>query len=120
MTRRRSESPRIISPARRACGTNCPRKSATGSGTTAGSGSWSPLRLSTFPVVDRDEVKKIKVPVLLLCGEKTLRIHQLINDEMARLLPQARRVTFTGAAHDMWSEQPEACQKEVLEFLKGK
>ncbi|MBS1792132.1 MAG: alpha/beta hydrolase [Acidobacteria bacterium] len=80
----------------------------------------STASLNYFPALDRNAVRQIKVPVLLLCGEKTLRTHQLINDELTRLLSAAKRVNFAGATHDMWSEQPENCQRTVLEFLKGK
>ena len=73
-----------------------------------------------YPPVERRLMENMKKPVLLLCGEKTMRIHQLVNGELERLLKgnkDAERVTVLGAGHDMWGEQPEVCRKAVLEFL---
>ena len=86
---------------------------------------WKALTTSrdAFPCVDRKEVRQLRVPTLLLCGENTLTIHKLVNDELDHLLkanPRAKRVTISRATHEMWSEQPEACRKAVFEFLKVK
>jgi pimeloyl-ACP methyl ester carboxylesterase len=65
----------------------------------------------------------VTVPTLLLCGEKTLKIHKVVNDELEHLLKgnkSAKRITIPRATHEMWSEQPEACRKAVFEFLKVK
>jgi pimeloyl-ACP methyl ester carboxylesterase len=37
-----------------------------------------------FPPLDRELVKKIKVPTLLLLGKETLPVHKLTNDELER------------------------------------
>jgi pimeloyl-ACP methyl ester carboxylesterase len=83
---------------------------------------WKALTTSrdAYPPVERRLVEKIKKPVLILCGEKTLRIHQLVNSVLERLLKgnkDTERFTVLGAGHDMWGEQPEVCRKVVLEFL---
>jgi pimeloyl-ACP methyl ester carboxylesterase len=70
-----------------------------------------------FPMLDKQKVTQLSMPVLLLTATDTLPIHQLINSELVRLLPQAEHVTLQDATHDMWNEQPEACGEAVLQFL---
>jgi pimeloyl-ACP methyl ester carboxylesterase len=75
-----------------------------------------------YPALDRDAVRKIAAPTLLMSGEKSAPSHQLTDDELERLLPEKtrRRVVIPGADHGMWFQQPEACRTAVLEFLRGK
>ena len=84
---------------------------------------WKALTTSrdAFPFLDRREVQQLRVPTLLLGGERTLKIHKLVNDELEHLLRanrRAKRVTISRATHEMWSEHPEACRRAVLDFLK--
>jgi pimeloyl-ACP methyl ester carboxylesterase len=72
-----------------------------------------------FPMLDKAQVAQLPMPTLLLTAEKTLPIHQLVNGELVRLLPQAKHVTLRDATHEMWSEQPEACDAAVLQFLQA-
>ncbi len=74
-----------------------------------------------FPALERSGVQKIQVPVLMLSGENSPRFIKLIDDDLERILPEARRqrVTIRGASHAMWSQQPEACRRAVLEFIRG-
>jgi pimeloyl-ACP methyl ester carboxylesterase len=71
-----------------------------------------------FPVLEPQAVHKITAPVLLLSGEKSYSFLGLIDEELTRLLPNARRIILHGATHRMWYEQPEACRNAVLEFLR--
>ncbi|HKB35078.1 MAG TPA: alpha/beta hydrolase [Gemmataceae bacterium] len=75
-----------------------------------------------YPALARDAVRKITVPTLLLSGEKSAPSHKVVDDELERLLPEKgrQRVTIQGADHGMWFQQPAACRKAVLEFLRGK
>jgi pimeloyl-ACP methyl ester carboxylesterase len=75
-----------------------------------------------YPGLDRGTVRKIAVPVLLLSGEKSPPSHKLIDEELERLLPEQgrQRVIIRDADHGMWFQQPEACRKAALEFLRGK
>ena len=70
-----------------------------------------------FPMLDRDVVRGLKVPTLLITGEKTLNPLRMIIEELSRVMPAAERVTIPGATHDMWLEEPEACGKATLSFL---
>jgi pimeloyl-ACP methyl ester carboxylesterase len=75
-----------------------------------------------YPALDRDVVRKIAAPTLLLSGEKSPPSQERIDKELERLLPEnaRRRVLIHGADHGMWFQQPESCRKAVLEFLRGK
>jgi pimeloyl-ACP methyl ester carboxylesterase len=72
-----------------------------------------------FPMLDKAQVAALDMPILLLTAAKTLLIHQLINSELLRLLPQAKYVLIEDATHEMWGEQPEACNTAVLDFLRA-
>jgi non-heme chloroperoxidase len=80
---------------------------------------WKALTTSPdpFPMLDRDAVRRLKVPTLLITGEKTLNPMRMIIEELSRVMPEAERVTIPGATHDMWLEEPEACGKATLSFL---
>jgi pimeloyl-ACP methyl ester carboxylesterase len=72
-----------------------------------------------FPMLEKQQVAQLPMPILLLTAVNTLPIHQLVNSELVRLLPQAKHVTIADATHEMWTEQPEACGRAVLAFLQG-
>jgi pimeloyl-ACP methyl ester carboxylesterase len=75
-----------------------------------------------YPALDRDAVRKIAVPTLLLSGGKSPPSQKLIDDELERLLPEKtrQRVIIRDADHGMWFQQPQACRQAVLDFLRGK
>ena len=80
---------------------------------------WEALTTSrdAFPILAKERVAQLPMPILLLTGDQTLPIHRLVNDEIERVLPKAQRVRLPEATHDMWNEQPEACGTAVLQFL---
>jgi non-heme chloroperoxidase len=80
---------------------------------------WQALTTSSdaFPMLDRAAVKAIKVPILLMSGENTMRMNKRINAELERLLPKAEVVVIRGATHEMWAEQPDVCRAIVASFL---
>jgi pimeloyl-ACP methyl ester carboxylesterase len=75
-----------------------------------------------YPGLDRDAVRTIEVPTLLLSGAKSSASHKSVDAELERLLPEPsrQRVIIRDADHGMWLQQPEACRKATLEFLRGK
>jgi pimeloyl-ACP methyl ester carboxylesterase len=86
-----------------------------------GAGEWDAM-LPTgelFPALDPRAVRRITVPVLILSGERSYPFLGLIDQEVARLLPNNRRIILPGATHRMWYEQPEVCRRLVLDFLSG-
>jgi pimeloyl-ACP methyl ester carboxylesterase len=81
---------------------------------------WEALTTSrdAFPMLAKERVAQLQHPALLLTAEKTLPIHQLVNDELEHVLLREQRVTLKGATHDMWAEQPDACGAAVAQFLR--
>jgi pimeloyl-ACP methyl ester carboxylesterase len=82
-------------------------------------GGWEAFTTShdTFPMIEKERIAKLQMPILLLTAENTLPLHNLINDELERLLPLAKSVTIGDATHELWTEQPEACGEAVYQFL---
>jgi pimeloyl-ACP methyl ester carboxylesterase len=80
---------------------------------------WKALITSrdAFPNIDRDAVKRLTVPTLLITGEKTLAEMRMTTYELSRLLPEAKVVSIPGVTHDMWIEAPEACRNATLKFI---
>lgn len=80
---------------------------------------WQALTTSrdAFPTLAREDVKRIKVPVLMLSGERTLNILKFVDGQLQPLLQNGERIIIRNASHDMWGEQPEACRQSVLAFL---
>jgi pimeloyl-ACP methyl ester carboxylesterase len=77
---------------------------------------------NVYPALERDAVRKIAAPTLLLSGEKSSASQKSVDEELERLLPEKlqQRVIIRDADHGMWFQRPEACRKAVLEFLRGK
>jgi pimeloyl-ACP methyl ester carboxylesterase len=80
---------------------------------------WAAQTMSTapFPNLDRDAVRAISAPTLLLSGARTIPLHALVDDELERLLPNRERVVIADASHDLWADQPERCRAAALDFL---
>ena len=80
---------------------------------------WQALTTSSdaYPMLDRAEVKAIKLPILLMSGQNTIPMNKLIDAELERLLPKAETVVIKGATHEMWAEQPDACRARVAAFF---
>jgi non-heme chloroperoxidase len=70
-----------------------------------------------FPKVSKDKVKRLSIPTLIVTGENTIKIHKLVNEELARVLPKAERATIPKAGHGSARENPQAFNEAVLKFL---
>ncbi len=70
-----------------------------------------------FPDIPKDGVSRLKMPVLIVTGETTISLHKFVNDELARLLPEASRVTIPRAGHGSARENPLAFNEAVAKFL---
>ena len=84
-----------------------------------GARDWGAQTASTeaFAPLDRELVRTITQPALLLTGDRTIPVHDMVDAELARLLPNARRVKVPNATHDMWVDAPEFCREQALRFL---
>jgi len=76
------------------------------------------MSASPFPNVTRDELKRLKMPILILTGENTTRIHGLVTQELARLLPDAKAVTIQKSRHAIPGDNPQAFNEAVQAFLR--
>lgn len=72
---------------------------------------------SPSPQVTCDDLKKVKVPTLLLEGDKSISFFTLINDELYRCLSNRERATILNAAHGLEYENPTEFNKIVLGFI---
>lgn len=72
---------------------------------------------AALPPVTREQVATISVPVLLISGGKTADVHRLIDPELERVIPGAKRITIAEGTHDMCSEQPAACAAAISSFI---
>lgn len=72
-----------------------------------------------FPAVSKGKVRRLDVPVLIITGENTIRLHKFVNEELARLLPKAKRVTIPQAGHGSARESPQAFNEAVAKFLEN-
>jgi pimeloyl-ACP methyl ester carboxylesterase len=70
-----------------------------------------------FPALARGALAGLRIPTLLLTGTRTTRLHALVDDQLAALLPDVRRVRIAGATHDLWADAPDACRAAALDFL---
>jgi esterase len=71
-----------------------------------------------FPDIEPEAIREIKVPVLMLSGEKSYPFLSLIDEELARLLSNNQRIIVRGAGHQMWFQEPDQCRMAVEEFLR--
>ncbi|CAN5580509.1 hypothetical protein BH23PSE2_BH23PSE2_10980 [soil metagenome] len=82
---------------------------------------WRALTLSraSFPQVDHDRVRALRVPVLILSGGKNAGgFNDLIDGQLERLLPNAQRVIIAEASHEMFLDFPELTARTMREFFQ--
>jgi pimeloyl-ACP methyl ester carboxylesterase len=70
-----------------------------------------------FPNLSKAKVRRLRIPVLIITGENTIKLHKLVNEELARLLPKAEQATIPKAGHGSPRENPQAFNDAVLKFL---
>jgi pimeloyl-ACP methyl ester carboxylesterase len=79
----------------------------------------STLSADPFPAVSKAKVMRLDMPVLIITGENTIRLHKFVNEELGRLLPKAERVTIPQAGHGSARENPQAFNEAVAKFLEN-
>jgi non-heme chloroperoxidase len=75
------------------------------------------LSSDPFPNLSKDKVKRLRLPVLIITGENTIRIHKLVDEELARLLPKAEQAIIPNAGHGSPRENPQVFNETVVRFL---
>jgi pimeloyl-ACP methyl ester carboxylesterase len=71
-----------------------------------------------YPEVPLQDLRKLRLPVLVITGEKTVEIHRRINEELSRLIPRARSAMIPAAGHGSPRENPQAFTEVVENFLE--
>ncbi len=72
-----------------------------------------------FTEITPDQIAQIPVPMLLLKGENSPKMFHLIVDRLAECAGNSRQATIPKASHSMPSNNPEAYNRVVLDFLNG-
>jgi pimeloyl-ACP methyl ester carboxylesterase len=70
-----------------------------------------------FPPLDEEGVRGIRVPTLLMTGQRSPAFLLRLTEHLQRLLPNAERVDIAGASHAMQEENPGAVNEAILGFL---
>lgn len=60
----------------------------------------------------------LKVPVLLVRGEKSPLFFQTISKKLGKLLPESEHIVIPKASHNMHAENPEAFNQKAMDFIK--
>jgi pimeloyl-ACP methyl ester carboxylesterase len=71
---------------------------------------------NNFGPLSDELLEQVRVPVLLLTGQDSPAFLTRLIDRLEQLLPDSRRVTIADASHFMHEDNPEAFNREVLEF----
>ena len=70
----------------------------------------------TPPAIAR--LSEVTLPVLVLVGDQDIPSKVKLAEQLEQAIPHARRVVIPGAAHMVTMEQPEVCNKLILDFLR--
>jgi pimeloyl-ACP methyl ester carboxylesterase len=70
-----------------------------------------------YPDIPRASLYRLRMPVLVITGEKTVAIHRRIDEELSRLIPRARSATIPAAGHGSPRENPQVFTEVVDAFL---
>ena len=71
-----------------------------------------------YPEIDRRALFSLRMPVLVITGEKTIEIHRRIDEELTKMIPRARSATIPAAGHGSPRENPGAFTEVVENFLE--
>jgi pimeloyl-ACP methyl ester carboxylesterase len=70
-----------------------------------------------FPPLGDDEVRGIRVPVLLVTGERSPSVLLRLTDRLEELLPIVERVEIPDASHAMHEENAPATNQAIVEYI---
>jgi len=73
-----------------------------------------------YPELERGKVARLRMPVLVITGEKTVAIHRRIDEDLAELIPGARSATIPNAGHGSLRDNPLVFTEVVLKFLANR
>ena len=70
-----------------------------------------------FPAISKEQVRKLKVPTLMIKGERADRLHSWVSDELASHIPNAKTVVIPNAGHNSPRDNPAFFNRTALDFL---
>lgn len=74
---------------------------------------------SGFAPLPGGALRALRVPSLLVTGERSIALFRLLADRLAELLPRVERAEIPGATHAMHEDDATAFNAAVLAFLAG-
>lgn len=66
----------------------------------------------------RNEVSKLKIPTLILAGEKDFWVPVSVTRDIKQRMPNSKLVILKDVPHGRFDDKSELVEKEILEFLK--
>ncbi|MEO7207342.1 MAG: alpha/beta hydrolase [Steroidobacteraceae bacterium] len=76
-------------------------------------------RGTLFPELAPSAIHAIHVPMLIMSGGKSYAFLGLIDSELAKLLPDNRRIIFQDAGHQMWMQHPQEARADAEAFFRS-
>jgi non-heme chloroperoxidase len=70
-----------------------------------------------FPPFAASDARAIRVPTLLVSGAESPAHIKAVSDRLAKLVPDAERLTIAGASHNMFDSHPAEFNAGVLRFI---
>jgi pimeloyl-ACP methyl ester carboxylesterase len=70
-----------------------------------------------FPPLSEDDVRGVRVPTLLMTGDRSPAFLLRLTERLEALLPNAERIEIADASHAMQEEKPSAVNAAILGFL---
>lgn len=72
-----------------------------------------------FPPFAASDARAIRVPTLLVSGAESPAHITAVTDRLAKLVPDADRLTIAGATHNMFTSHPAEFNTGVLQFIRS-
>jgi len=72
-----------------------------------------------FPELAKEKIMKLETPTIVVTGMKTIKLHRLVDDELARIKPNAKHFLVPDAGHAVARDNPEQFRTTVLTFLRA-
>jgi pimeloyl-ACP methyl ester carboxylesterase len=70
-----------------------------------------------FPPLSEDDVRGVRVPTLLMTGDRSPAFLLRLTERLDELLPNAERIEIVDASHAMQEEKPSAVNAAIIAFL---
>ena len=70
-----------------------------------------------FPKISKKKLRRLQIPALIISTENPIKIHKLVNQELVRLIPNAKEQIIPNSGHAVARENPRVYNETVLKFL---